>query len=256
MSPATELIVIVAAGVLSGFINTLASSGSAVTLPLMILIGLPATIANGTNRLPLLAGAIAALIAFHRAGVIDWKNGALLSIPIVAGTLAGAALASVLNAKTMGLAVIVAVIAALVMLISNPKRFLRPAAEGGPRVGLFALAVFVPIGAWAGFIVLDSATYMLLGLVVVVGYDLIRANGIKSLFLLWISLASLLVFTIEGEIDWRVGLWLSAGSVVGAWIGGLLATKEWAKVWVFRLLVVVILAEIGQLLHRFGWLPL
>ena len=254
MSPAVELAVIIAAGLLSGFINTLASSGSAVTLPLMILIGLPATIANGTNRLPLLAGSIAALVTFHRAGVIDWRNGLTLSIPVIVGTMAGAALASVLDARTMGWAVVIAVIAALAMLVSNPKRFLRPAAEDGPRVGLATLAVFLPIGLWAGFIVLDSATYMLLGLVVVVGYDLIRANGIKSLFLLWISLASLLVFSVEGEIDWRIGLWLSVGSVVGAWLGSLLATKEWAKVWVFRLLVVVILAEIVQLLHRFGLL--
>jgi uncharacterized protein len=251
MSPEVELAVIIAAGLLSGFINTLASSGSAVTLPLMILIGLPATVANGTNRLPLLAGAVAALVTFHRAGVIDWRNGLTLSIPVIAGTIGGAALASVLDAKTMGWAVVIAVIAAFAMLVSNPKRFLRPAAEEGPRVGLATLAVFVPIGLWAGFIVLDSATYMLLGLVVVVGYDLIRANGIKSLFLLWISLASLLIFYVEGEIDWRVGLWLSVGSVVGASLGSLLATKEWAKVWVFRLLVVVILAEIVQLLHRF-----
>jgi uncharacterized protein len=247
-----EIAVIVAAGVISGFINTLASSGSAVTLPLMILIGLPATVANGTNRLPLLAGAIAALITFHRAGVIDGRNGLILSIPVVAGTIGGASLASVLAAKTMGWAVVVAVIAAFAMLVSNPKRFLRPAAEGGPSVSLINAAIFVPIGLWAGFIVLDSATYMLLGLVVVIGYDLIRANGIKSLFLLWISLASLLVFYVDGEINWRVGLWLSVGSVGGAAIGGLLATKEWAKVWVFRLLVVVILAEIVQLLHRFG----
>ena len=250
MSPAVELAVIIAAGLLSGFINTLASSGSAVTLPLMILIGLPATVANGTNRLPLLAGAIAALVTFHRAGAMPSESS--VARCVIAGTMAGAALASVLDAKTMGWAVVIAVIAALAMLVSNPKRFLRPAAEDGPRVGLATLAVFLPIGLWAGFIVLDSATYMLLGLVVVVGYDLIRANGIKSLFLLWISLASLLVFYVEGEIDWRIGLWLSVGSVVGAWLGSLLATKEWAKVWVFRLLVVVILAEIVQLLHRFG----
>src|SRR4029453_708367 len=107
-------------------------------------------------------------------------------------TIAGAALASVLDAKAIGWAVIVAVVAALVMLLANPKRFLRDAAPGGPRV-----AVFVPIGLWAGFIVLDAGTYMLLGLVLVVGYDLIRANAIKSLFLVWISLASLLVFDVE-----------------------------------------------------------
>src|SRR5262245_9581487 len=252
MSPTVEIFIVVAAGLLSGFINTLASSGSAVTLPLMILLGLPATVANGTNRVPLLAGALAALFAFHRAGVLEWRNGLVFSIPLIVGTVAGAALASVLDARVMGWAVVVAVVAALIMLVSNPKRFLRGAAPDGPRVGLFTAALFVPIGVWAGFIVLDSATYMLLGLVVVVGYDLIRANAIKSLFLLWISLASLLVFYVEGEVDWRIGVWLAAGSIVGSWTAGLLATKEWAKVWVFRLLVIVILAEIGQLLHRFG----
>ena len=117
---------------------------------------------------------------------------------------------------------------------------------------LATAAVFLPIGVWAGFIVLDSATYMLLGLVVVVGYDLIRANAIKNLLWVWISLSSLLVFYVEGEVDWRLGLLLSAGSVVGSWVGGLLATKEWTKVWVFRLLVVVILGEIVHLLQRFG----
>ena len=256
MSPEVEVVVIVVAGLLSGFINTLASSGSAVTLPLMILIGLPATVANGTNRLPLLAGGISALLTFHRAGVVDWRHGLILSVPVVAGTLAGAALASVLDAKAMGWAVIVAVVAAFVMLVSNPKRFLRPAAMDGPRVALTTASVFLPIGLWAGFIVLDAGTYMLLGLVVVVGYDLIRANAIKSLFLLWISLASLLVFYVEGEVDWRIGVWLSAGSILGSWTGGRLATKEWAKVWVFRLLLIVILAEIVQLLHRFGVLRL
>ena len=250
---------IVGAGLLSGFINTLASSGSAVTLPLMISMGLPATVANGTNRLPLLAGGLAALYTFHRKGVVDWRNGLILSAPVIAGTIAGAALASILDAKTMGWAVIVAVVAALIMLLSNPKRFLRDAAPEGPRIVLTTAAVFVPIGVWAGFIVLDSkvcdAAKAPTGKdVVVVGYDLIRANSIKSLFVVWISLASLLVFDVEGEMNWRVGLLLSVGSIVGSWAGGLLATKEWAKVWVFRLLVVVILAEIVQLLHRFGML--
>jgi uncharacterized protein len=209
MSPAAEVVVIVGAGLLSGFINTLASSGSAVTLPLMMFIGLPATVANGTNRLPLLAGALAAMLTFHRAGVVDWRNGLVLSAPLIAGTIAGAALASVLDANTMRWAVIAAVVAALVMLLSNPKRFLRDAAPGGPRVVLTTAAVFLPIGLWAGFIVLDAGTYMLLG-----------PNAIKSLFLLWISLASLLVFYVENEMNWRVGLLLSVGSIAGSAAGG------------------------------------
>ena len=64
--PATEAMLFVGAGLLAGFINTLASSGSAVTLPLMILVGIPAPIANGTNRLPLLVGGLSAVLTFHR----------------------------------------------------------------------------------------------------------------------------------------------------------------------------------------------
>jgi uncharacterized membrane protein YfcA len=179
MSPVVEIFIVGAAGLMSGFINTLASSGSAVTLPLMLLLGLPATVANGTNRVPLLAGALAALLAFHRAGVLEWRNGLFFSIPVIAGTVAGAALASVLDARVMGWAVVAAVVAALVMLLSNPKRFLRETAPGGPRVGLLTAAVFVPIGIWAGFIVLDSATYMLLGLVVEIGQLLHRFGVLR-----------------------------------------------------------------------------
>ena len=113
-------------------------------------------------------------------------------------------------------------------------------------------SLFLPIGLWAGFIVLDSATYMPLGLVVGVGDDLIRANAIKSLFILWLSPASLLVFDLEAEIDWRVGLLLSVGRIVGSWVGGLFVTKEWTRVGV-RLLAVVILVDC-QLPHRFGLL--
>src|SRR2546425_10566945 len=102
MSPAVEIFVIVAAGLVSGFVNTLASSGSAVTLPLMIFRGLPATVANGTNRVPLLAGALAALLAFHRAGGLEGRDGLVFSVPVIAGTVVGAALPSVLEAGGMG----------------------------------------------------------------------------------------------------------------------------------------------------------
>jgi len=58
-------------------------------------------------------------------------------------------------------------------------------------------------------------------------------------------------FGRQEAVHWRIGAFLAAGSVAGSWAGGLLA-KEWANVWVYRLLVVVILAEIAQRLHRFG----
>ena len=85
----TITLLVLAGGFLSGFINTLASSGSAVTLPLLIFLGLPANIANGTNRISILAGSIAAIIALHRAKVIDWKNGLRIAVPVSIGVFIG-----------------------------------------------------------------------------------------------------------------------------------------------------------------------
>jgi uncharacterized membrane protein YfcA len=96
-----------------------------------------------------------------------------------------------------------------------------------------------------------AATYMLLGLILCVGYDLIHANAIKNLLLFAISPLSLVIFSLKGEVDWSLGAFLAIGSVVGSGAGSWLATKEWAKVWVFRLLVVIILVEIVQLVRKY-----
>jgi uncharacterized membrane protein YfcA len=56
----TELIIIEGAEFLCGFFNTVASSGSAVTLPLLVFLGLPPAMANGTNRLPVVIGSVMA----------------------------------------------------------------------------------------------------------------------------------------------------------------------------------------------------
>jgi len=252
MDSSTTIILLILGGALSGFINTLASSGSAITLPLLVLMGVSAPVANGTNRIPLLAGALAAVIVFQRKKAIDWRGGVILTVPIVLGTAAGAGLASVIDAKAMGRAIIAAVVMALILLMTNAKRMLNMPASGKLYYGWRNHVVFFFVGVWAGFVVLDSATYLLMGLVFSVGYDLIRANAIKSLLLLVISICSLAVFTHKHEVDWTMGAFLAVGSIGGAWAGSLLATKEWAKVWVFRLLVVVILLEIVNLLLKYG----
>ena len=62
------------AGFLAGLINTLASSGSAVTLPLLVFMGLPANVANGTNRVPLFIGRLASIAAFHPDVILTPHN--------------------------------------------------------------------------------------------------------------------------------------------------------------------------------------
>ena len=81
---------LLAGGAVAGALNTLASSGSAITLPLLILLGIPPGVANGTNRLSVLLGSLSAVISFQKSGSIPWKKAFRLSIPLALGSVLGA----------------------------------------------------------------------------------------------------------------------------------------------------------------------
>lgn len=237
------------AGLACGFLNTAASSGSAVSLPILMLIGLDPTSANATNRIPVLIGGISATFSFHAKKALPWSLAAKVSIPATLGSLTGAGLAELLPSRQLGLVITGAVLLALVLLFSKLKQAIEQASADTHRYGWREVAIFFGIGVWLGFIVLDGATYLLLALTLAVGLSLVPANAIKSAVLVPTTLIAMLVFAYKGNIDWTIGVIMGVGSVAGAWLGARLATAPAAKKYVFYLLVIVISAELVHL----GW---
>lgn len=235
------------AGLACGFLNTVASSGSAVSLPVLMMIGLDPLTANATNRIPVLLGAVSATGSFQRRGAIPWRMAFLVSIPVTLGAAMGAALAEVLPGRDLGLVITAAVLVALLLLFTRLKRAIESAVSHPARFGAREFLWFLLIGGWIGFIVLDGATYMLLALVLAVGLPLLGANAIKSVALVPTSIVALALFASKGSLDWGLGAAMGAGSIAGGLLGVRLAVSEGARRWIFRLLVVVILAELAHL---------
>jgi uncharacterized protein len=104
------------------------------------------------------------------------------------------------------------------------------------------------IGVYAGLVVLGSGFFMLAALVLLTGCDLRQGNAMKAFILLVVGLQSLLIFSDAHEVDWTAGIPLALGSAVGAYVAARLATKDWAKVWVYRLLVLLVVLAIAHLL--------
>lgn len=252
MESFNDVVLLIIAGFVGGFINTMASSGSAVTLPLLIFLGLPANIANGTNRVSTFAGSLAASITFQKKKLIDWKNVTRIAIPIILGAITGSWIASIISAKSMGVFITAAILVSFIMIISNPKRLLKETISSEYNFSLTNYLLLFLIGAWAGFIVLDSATFLLLILVLGIKYDLLKANALKNLMLFFVSTISLIIFSMQGEVVWLEGTIAAIGSIGGSVLGGLLSSKEWAKIWIIRILIVVIFAEIIKLLFDYG----
>ena len=164
MSPTAELLVLLLTGAGLAFANTLASSGSALSLPVLLAVGLGPELANGTNRVAVLAGALAAMASFVRAGRIQWPIVRPLMVVAAIGAVVGAAISEKISPTSMHLAITGALLVALTLLAIKPSRWLTDS-ETPPRVGPIQLLLILAISIWAGFIVLDGMTYLLMALV-------------------------------------------------------------------------------------------
>jgi len=218
---------------------------------LLLAVGLDPVMANATNRLPILAASLTAVISYHRQKAIDWQVVWKAGIPTSLGSVAGALVSLQISSSEFKLAIAVAVAVALFMLFFRLRKTLNSEQKlqlvFGPRQCL----IFFAIGMWIGFIVLDGATFLLLALTGSIGMGLVAANSVKSALILPSVLASVLVFQYQAVIDWRIGTLLSLGSVFGGHIGARIATSAVAKQVIFWGLVVVLTGEAANLAWQF-----
>jgi uncharacterized membrane protein YfcA len=163
---------IIAAGFIAGFINTLAGSGSLITLPVLIFLGLPATVANGTNRVGILLQNIVGLGGFHRQDMLDLRGTIILGLPAIAGSLVGAQIAVNLDEEMMRRAIGLLMVVMLVVILVRPNRWLKgelTRLENWP--GWSRMLLFFAIGIYGGFIQAGVGIFLLAGLVLGVGYE-------------------------------------------------------------------------------------
>ncbi|MFQ5615455.1 MAG: sulfite exporter TauE/SafE family protein [Anaerolineales bacterium] len=247
---------VIAAGFTAGFINTLAGSGSLVTLPLLIFVGLPATVANGTNRVAILLQNVVGVSSFRRQKALDVRGALMLGIPAVIGSIVGANIAVNLNETAMRRVLGAIMMLMLVVILLRPKRWLQGELEQITEWPSWQqLALFFFSGIYGGFIQAGVGIFLLAGLVLGIGYGLVRANAVKVGIVLFFTIFALFVFLINGQVNWGVGLILAIGNMLGAWVGTKVAVEKGA-VWVRRLLIAVVVVSAANLLGVFDLINL
>lgn len=238
-------------GLACGLMNTLASSGSAVSLPVLMMLGLAEGAANATNRLPVLVGALMSTLSFALRGQIDWSAALRLMPVAAAGSVLGVIAAEQVPDRQMGYLITGAVLVALLLLFTKVKEALSKELSGPAKVTPKALVLTFGIGFWLGLLVLDGATYLMMVLILVCSYDLPRANGLKVLLIAVTSLLPIALFARAGEILWLEGGVLALGSVVGGYLGVVLSNLPQARTLAFKLLVVAIMLELAHLIWHY-----
>jgi uncharacterized membrane protein YfcA len=234
-------ILLVVAGFIAGFVNTLAGSGSLVTLPALIFLGLPAGLANGTNRVAILLQNLVAVSRFHGFRVLEVRGGLLLAVPAVVGSIVGARIAVALDEEMLRRTIGVLMLAMAGVILLRPRRWLegRASSDRLPPAWLTAAALFV-VGVYGGFIQAGVGIFLLACLVLASGFDLVRANAVKVLIVLCFTVFALIVFVRHGQVDWGTGLVLGAGNMAGAWAATHVALRRGAEFLRWFLLAVVL----------------
>lgn len=207
-------------GAVAGVINTMAGGGSFLTLPLLIFMGLPPTVANATNRLGVFLQGLVGVGKFYQYKVFPARFSVLVSIPAVVGGVLGAYLATIISddafKRYLGIMMVVVTLITLYKPFKNPSGADEVVIPKEKWISLFIIFFF--IGIYGGFIQAGVGFFILAGMSLT-GYNLVASNAVKMFVVLIFTAFALIVFFIDGQIDYRLGLILGAGNVLGTLIG-------------------------------------
>ena len=247
---AFELVVLILAGLAGGFINVMAGGGSVITVPVMILLGVPGPVANGTNRLPIVVQNISASLTYLRHGVPHAGLMVSLSLCAIPGAVAGALVGVQIPAAAFNL-ILAGVMGGVLLLMLTGTGASLPAVDQVSRTRkLWGHTLMLAAGFWGGFIQIGMGFILLPILNRVLGLDLVAANIHKVFIILTYTLSALWVFGSQLELLWWIGAVMAIGNGLGGWLGARLTLAGGERV--VRWAVIV---AITGMIVKLIWFP-
>jgi uncharacterized membrane protein YfcA len=232
---------LVAAGILVGFINTLAGSGSLITIPLLMFLGLPANVANGTNRINVLLTSIVGVSSFRQQKVFKLRENIWLSVPAIVGAVIGAKIAVDINELILTRIIGGLMVFLLFTIIYKPEKWLKEVGKNTEsKFNFWQYLILFFVGLYGGFIQIGVGVFILSGLVLTAGFDLVKANALKLFIILVYTVFAFGIFIYNKQVNYVAGFLLGGGSMIGSFIATKVAVS-WGPKFVRIVLIAVVL---------------
>ena len=217
-----------AAAFCAGLIDAIAGGGGLIQLPAM-LIGLAKTetvVVLGTNKVPSIFGTTASALTYRRNIKVSSKLLIVMAIPAFIGSMGGASLASLIPTEVLKPLVVALLIAVLIYTWKRPQlgQIESMRHSESKRLKISAAAALV-IGFYDGIIGPGTGSFLILLLVAVMGFAFLSASAIAKVVNVATNGGAILVFGVNGEILWKIGLTLAIANVCGGLIGVRIALR-------------------------------
>lgn len=241
------LVIGVAGGLLAGFVNALAGNGSAITLSILMgPMGLPADVANGSNRIGLLAQNIGSTWEYQRKGRLKIRKSLKFVLPMLFGAIIGSLIAIKIDPKQFKVVIGYLMILLLLFLLVKPERWIQEHKEQINVPNYVIYPVFFVLGIYGGFIQMGMGLFMLAALVLGARHGMTDANGIKLFGVLLYTAVIFPIYLLAGDVNWTMGGTIAVGQLVGGWAGAKFAvTHPDSAIWTHRLLILIVVAAIA-----------
>lgn len=223
------LLMLIVAGFAAGFIDSIAGGGGLITVPALMLAGIPPAQALATNKVQGVFGAGTAALSYGRSGLVDLKSQTGTAAIAFAAGLAGALLVSFIPTQALRYVLPVLLIGIAVFFA------LKPGLDDTDRVRrmsapLFAATIVPLIGFYDGLLGPGTGAFFMLGFVMLAGQGILKATAHTKLLNFASNLGGLVAFSLVGQPLWVLGLAMAAAQIAGAALGSRVAVRIGSRV--------------------------
>lgn len=238
-----EGIIIVIVGFIAGFLNTVAGGGSLITLPVLIFMGLPPAVANGTNRIAIFSQNVFGVLGFKSKGVSAFPYSFWLGITALLGAIIGAKIAVDISGDLFNRILAIVLVVAVLYPLFNHRS--KNGGHTGERMSVkyrvVGMITFFFIGIYGGFIQAGVGFIIISALTFINKFSLVKTNSAKVFVVMVYTVSALLVFILEGKIDWTFGIVLAIGNSAGSWVASRMSVSKGDQ-WIRWFIIVTVIA--------------
>jgi uncharacterized membrane protein YfcA len=239
-----DLILLVIVGFIAGVINTLAGGGSLLTLPVLIFMGLPPNIANGTNRVGIVIQMLAGTAGFKSKGITTFPFSIYMGISALIGSLIGAQIAVDIKGETFNKVLSFVMMVVVIIIIFKPKLKAKELIERttGKHLWIGCVAFFF-FGIYGGFINAGLGFILILFLHFFNHLSLVKSNATKAVIITIYMSGALVVFILNDAVNWKMGLTMAIGTSIGGWFASRFSVNKGdGFIKIFLIVIVSVMA--------------
>jgi uncharacterized protein len=246
----SQTLFLVIAGFIAAFVDSIAGGGGIISLPALLMVGVPPHLALGTNKFASTAASLTSSCQYAHSAKVDFKLVKYLIPFTLIGAFWGAHTVLKVDQRVLGVMVLV-----LVFGVGIYSLFSKKIGQGennytiSPKLIAWGVLLAFGLGFYDGFFGPGTGSFLMFGFITIYGMDFIHASGNARVLNFASNIAALITFILLGQVNYALGIPFMIAMIAGAALGSKMALNKGVKL-VKPIFIIMSLAVAGKLLYN------